>query len=88
MAQRLKKIISGGQTGGDFGGLLAGKELGLLTGGTAPKGYLTDAGPNLKLKDYGLEEGEYDPKTYPKRTMKNVDAADLRKYGCMGSRRN
>ena len=77
MAQRLKKIISGGQTGGDFGGLLAGKELGLLTGGTAPKGYLTDAGPNLKLKDYGLEEGEYDPKTYPKRTMKNVDAADL-----------
>ena len=34
---KLRKIISGGQTGVDRAGLEAGKKLNLETGGTAPK---------------------------------------------------
>ena len=72
----IAKIISGGQTGADQGGLQAGKELGIETGGTAPLGYETEDGFDISLKfNYGLEEGEYDPKIYPKRTRKNVGAA-------------
>ena len=73
----IEKIISGGQTGADQGGLEAGKELGLQTGGTAPQMYMTELGACLKLRDtYGLTEGEYDIKTYPKRTRKNVIDSD------------
>ena len=75
MARKLKKIISGGQTGGDFGGLLAGRELKLETGGTAPRGYRTDVGPNPRLKEYGL--GEHAESGYVGRTRANVDNADL-----------
>lgn len=78
MARKLKRIISGGQSGGDMGGLLAGRELGLETGGTAPPGWMTEFGPKKELlSNFGLVEGEPDPATYPKRTMKNVDSADL-----------
>ena len=66
----VKKIISGGQTGGDFGGLLAGKKLGIETGGTAPKGYRTDIGPNPSLKDFGLVE--HSDWNYKPRTIENV----------------
>ena len=73
----IEKIISGGQTGADQGGLEAGKELGIVTGGTAPYNYMTETGSNFRLKAiYGLIEGEYDPKTYPKRTRKNVRDSD------------
>jgi len=40
----LEMVISGGQTGADRGGLIAAKELGIPTGGTAPLGYKTEAG--------------------------------------------
>ena len=71
------KIISGGQTGADQAGLHAGRALGIKTGGTAPPGFMTDAGPCPTLKHlYGLEEGESDPSTYPKRTRKNVLDSD------------
>ena len=73
----LKKIISGGQTGADQGGLVAGFLLDLSTGGTAPPRWLTDEGPNEELlRGYGLEEGEPDSKKYRKRTIKNVEDAD------------
>ena len=73
----LKKIISGGQTGADTGGLIAGKLLGLETGGTAPPEYMTEIG---QRKDYliffGLKEGEADPRIYPKRTKLNIQDSD------------
>ena len=60
----LAKIISGGQTGADTGGLLAGKRLGIKTGGTAPPRFMTDAGTNYALHlSFGLVEGEPDPRT-------------------------
>jgi len=73
----IEKIISGGQTGADQGGLEAGRELGLETGGTATQRFMTELGTCLKLRDtYGLTEGVYDPKTYPKRTRKNIEDSD------------
>ena len=42
MGYRPSKIISGGQTGADMGGLLAAKDLGIRTGGWMPKGWLTE----------------------------------------------
>jgi hypothetical protein len=73
----LTKIISGGQTGADQGGLEAGRELGLATGGTAPYNYMTECGPQMAaLQTYGLVAGKYDPRTYPKRTEQNVKDAD------------
>ena len=73
----LRKIISGGQTGADQAGLLAAGALGLETGGTAPPGYMTDAGPQpTLLMRYGLVEGEPDTRIYPRRTEKNVLDSD------------
>lgn len=70
------KIISGGQTGADQGGLEAGRELGLETGGWAPYGWKTEDGPQeALLRSYGLklclEPG------YPARTKRNIMDADL-----------
>ena len=48
----LQKIISGGQTGADLGGLMAGKDLNIEIGGTAPIGFLTNQGVNLRLGSY------------------------------------
>lgn len=71
----LEKIISGGQTGADQGGLEAGHLLGLATGGTAPKGYRTEIGPQpALLKTYGLVEARTDSYTY--RTEQNVADSD------------
>lgn len=70
----LTKIISGGQTGADRGGLEAAKRLGLLTGGTAPKGYRTENGPDLSLKDFGLTQ--HSSAQYPPRTEENVKNSD------------
>lgn len=73
----IKKIISGGQTGADQGGLEAAWELGLLTGGTAPYNFMTEIGPEFdKLRHFGLSPGPYDPRTYPKRTELNVKNSD------------
>ena len=70
----LKKIISGGQTGADRAGLEVAKELGIATGGVAPKGYLTENGPDPSLADFGLiEDGSED---YVIRTMRNVKMSD------------
>jgi hypothetical protein len=53
----IEKIISGGQTGADLGGLVAAKKLGIPTGGTSPPNWITENGPNFDLKRvYGLKE--------------------------------
>jgi hypothetical protein len=68
---KLKKTISGGQTGADTGGLWAGRITGLETGGTAPKGWLTEDGPREEfLRSFGLVE--HAVAGYPARTEKNV----------------
>ena len=73
----IRKIISGGQTGADQGGLEAARELGLEMGGTAPQRFMTELGTALRLRDvYGLTEGGYDTRVYPKRTRQNVEDSD------------
>lgn len=70
------KVISGGQTGADMGGLLAAKELGITTGGSAPKGWRTENGPNVALRDkFGLIESSRSD--YNTRTKQNVKDADV-----------
>mgnify|MGYP003144707306 CR=1 FL=1 len=74
---RLQKVISGGQTGADQGGLIAGRKLGLETGGTAPPGWKTERGSEQsRLERFGLIEGEPDKRIYPKRTKANVLKSD------------
>lgn len=71
----LKRVISGGQTGADQGGLMAGRELGIPTGGIAPKGWLTEHGPEeAVLRNFGLVEcGE---EGYSARTRANIVDSD------------
>jgi hypothetical protein len=67
---KLKKIITGGQTGADMGGLFAGKTLKVKTGGTAADGYTTERGKNYRLRDiYGLNDFGV---SHNRRTMMNV----------------
>ena len=71
----LEKIISGGQTGADVSGLRAAKKCGITTGGTAPKFYLTEDGPNPLLGSlYGLVE--HTSMKYPPRTFANAKEGD------------
>ncbi len=67
-------VISGGQIGADLAGLRAAQSLGLLTGGTAPKGYRTLKGPQPALAGFGLTE--HARQGYPGRTLQNVIDAD------------
>lgn len=65
------RIVTGGQRGADQGALRAAKALGIQTGGVAPRGYKTEAGPAHFLKHvYGLTES-WSPK-YSTRTAQNV----------------
>jgi len=71
----IKKIISGAQTGADLAGLMAAKRYGIETGGTMPKGFLTQAGPKPEwAKEYNLKES-FSAK-YPPRTRQNVADSD------------
>ena len=71
----LEKVISGGQTGADQGGLLAARAAGILTGGWAPQGYRTLNGFEPLLGAvYGLME-HHSPH-YRDRTWSNVQDAD------------
>jgi hypothetical protein len=71
---KLRKIISGGQTGADRTGLEEAKKLGLETGGTAPKGWKIDGGTDPSLKDFGLVESR--STDYAVRTRENVRDSD------------
>ena len=67
----LLKIISGGQTGADQGGLEAGKHLGLETGGWMPRHFMTEDGPRPDFAErYGMRE--HTSPQYPPRTRLNV----------------
>jgi len=66
----IAKIISGGQTGADQAALRAAKADGTPTGGWAPKGWKTEAGPAPWLADYGLQECPV--AGYPTRTHWNI----------------
>ena len=65
---KLEMIISGGQTGGDQGGLEASAILMIQYGGWIPKGRLTEKG---SMKQWPLL-AETDQATYPPRTWRNV----------------
>ncbi|MDG1315556.1 MAG: putative molybdenum carrier protein, partial [Flavobacteriaceae bacterium] len=71
---QITKIISGGQTGVDRIGLEVGKELGIETGGVAPKGYRTEKGTDISLKEFGLTEDQ--SSGYTSRTLKNLKNSD------------
>jgi hypothetical protein len=68
----IAKIISGGQTGVDRGALDFAIRKGITHGGACPKGRLSENG---RIPDkYNLTETS--SKSYPGRTLKNVQAAD------------
>ncbi len=74
------KIVSGGQTGADRGGLNASMKLGVPHGGWCPKGRLSEDG-TIPVK-YNLIEMKN--KNYLKRTEQNVidsDATIILTYG-------
>lgn len=52
----LTKILTTGQAGSSFGFLEAASKFGLETGGMAPNGWPTTAGPRPILATFGLEE--------------------------------
>lgn len=86
----LNKIISGGQTGADLGGLIAAKDCNIPTGGHCPKGWKTEDGPNLELGVvYGLVEDtsfSYVPRT--KLNVKNADGTVIfsQDWGSIGTK--
>jgi len=80
---RVKKVISGGQSGADRAALVAAKAVGLTTGGWVPWGFYTSQGQDLTLRDeYGLQEIPLGKsrisiaKAYVERSKRNVDDAD------------
>ncbi len=71
----LEKIISGGQTGADLGGLQAANKSRIETGGSATKGFRTEHGSNSALGSvFGLKETK--SRQYPARTKRNVRKSD------------
>jgi hypothetical protein len=73
--QKPLTIISGGQTGADRAGLDAAYKLRIPTTGYVPLGYLTEQGPDLKLKRYNVVQ--HKSKEYPPRTFDNAKASDV-----------
>lgn len=71
----IEKIISGGQCGADFGGLLAAETLNIPTGGWAPKNFKTHFGNNFALRErFNLKETN--SSSYRPRTLKNIKDSD------------
>ena len=70
----LQMIISGGQTGADRIGLEEAQKVGIQTAGMALKGYYTEDGPDLTLKQFGLVEAPVMGYTY--RTKYNAAHSD------------
>lgn len=72
---RLRRVISGGQTGADRTGLEEAKKHGFETGGTVPRGCRTDEGPDPALvTEFGCVE--HVSPAYPPRTRLNVRNSD------------
>ena len=75
----IEKIISGGQTGADQGGLEAGEELELETGGWMPRGWLTlEDGEIVDRPEFEERFGmsEHDSPSFQPRTVANVRDSD------------
>lgn len=75
---RATRIISGAQVGSDMGGLFAGEQLGLVTGGWAPVDFMTAKGPRPWLAEkFNVRAIERTPTMrgvgYKKRDRLNVD---------------
>ena len=70
----LRRVISGGQTGVDRAGLEAARAVGIETGGSVPRGWKTEAGTDLSLRDFGVEP--HTSSNYPARTQHNVLNSD------------
>jgi hypothetical protein len=69
------KIISGGQTGADQGGLFGARDAGFPTGGYAPSNFYTENGPRpALLKGFGLVDSRLD---YIGRTRLNARNSDF-----------
>lgn len=77
----LLKVISGGQTGVDQAALRAAEDLGMETGGTMPKEFMTEAGPR---PDFAAKYGmiEHWSSDYRMRTAKNVADSQLTIWFC------
>lgn len=75
LRKMIKKVISGGQTGADIGGLIGAEMVGVETGGWMPKGFLTCEGAKPELgRRFNLKET--DNTRYPPRTAMNVRDSD------------
>jgi uncharacterized protein YheU (UPF0270 family) len=72
MKYRVNKIVSGGQTGADRGGLDAAIALGIVHGGWCPKGRRAEDGE--VPAEYHLRES--DSSSYENRTRRNVTDSD------------
>ena len=73
---KLKKVISGMQTGADQTFLVEAQRLGLETGGWAPKGFWTEDGPAPEFAaKYGVKE--HASYLYAPRTYQNAAEADF-----------
>ena len=77
---RIKKIVSGGQTGADQGGLNAAITLGISHGGWCPKGRLAENG--TIPEKYQLTETS--SSSYLRRTELNVKESDATLVFCYG----
>jgi hypothetical protein len=71
----VQKVISGGQTGADQGGLMAAWDRGIKTGGSAPAGWRTSIGFTPLLEVLGLQR--VDATDYRERTFCNVRDSDV-----------
>jgi hypothetical protein len=73
---KIKKVISGFQTGADAGGLIAAYDMFIETGGAMPKGFITENGPAPEdlVRKYRLTETA--STDYKVRTRKNVVDSD------------
>ena len=80
MTAMVTRVISGGQTGADQGALAAATVLDIETSGHAPKGWLTEAGPQqVLLQGLGLTEcpfGRTPSEAYRMRAAENVRDSD------------
>lgn len=71
----ITKVVSGGQTGADQGGLAAAKRLKIEVGGWCPKDYLTEDGNQPELLQY-YNLIETSSQKYRARTELNVMESD------------
>ncbi len=70
-----EKIISGGQTAADIGGLVGAKRVNIPTEGTAPRDFKTEKGLQPEaLKSFGLVM--HPSGNYKDRTLVNVQSSD------------